>query len=138
MIHIKKILPPAPELSFSFSRGGGPGGQNVNKVSSRVTLHWPVTESSLPSDLKLRFIARYGNRLNRDGVFILHSDSYRDQPRNRQDCLDRLSDMLQAVATPPKVRRPTKIKRSAKEKRLKAKKQTSRKKNWRQRVEAAD
>ena len=113
---------PAHEIYFTFSRSGGPGGQNVNKVNSRATLHWYPAQSALAAEIKERFQARYGTRLTTLGELTISSDRYRDQRRNVKDCLDKLEQLLAAVASPPKRRRPTRPSRSSKEKRLQTKK----------------
>lgn len=110
---------PLAELNWSYSRASGPGGQNVNKVNSRVTLSWSIIESaSVPPDVRVRLLQTYGSRLTRDGVLMISSDTYRDQPRNRQDCLQRLREMLLQVATPRAVRRATRPSRGSVERRL--------------------
>src|SRR5438093_10330945 len=92
---------PLKELSFSFARSSGPGGQNVNKVNSKATLRWNARESSsLPADVRERFLARFGRRLTQLGEIIVVSQRYRDQGRNVADCLAKLRAMLSAVAVP--------------------------------------
>lgn len=102
---------PLSELSFSFSRSSGPGGQNVNKVNSKATLRWNARRSpSLPEAVRQRFLARYGRRLTAEGEIIVVSQRYRDQGRNVADCLAKLRELIESVATPPKPRkasRPT-------------------------------
>jgi len=113
------------ELEFSASRGSGPGGQNVNKVNSKVTLRWNPAASGLAEDVKRRFFNRYASRLTSHGEIVIQSDEFRDQTRNRERCIERLADMVRAVLKPPKKRRATKPKASAREKRLTGKKQRS-------------
>lgn len=123
---------PLAEFTYQFSRSSGPGGQNVNKVNTKVLLRWEVTKSeSLPEAVRQRFIARYGNRINAEGQFLLTSTRYRDQKRNIEDCLEKLADMLREVAKPPRARRKTKPTRGSKERRLKEKKQRSDRKDGR-------
>ena len=99
---------PLSEMRLSFSRSGGPGGQNVNKVNSKVTLHWDVEHSpSLPAEVRERFVARYLPRINTQGEVVIHSQRYRDQRRNREDCLEKLRQLILAVRHPPVRRRPT-------------------------------
>lgn len=127
------------EFDFSFVRSGGPGGQNVNKVNSKAVMRWEVEDTeALPPAVKQRFLARYGHRLTRDGVLILRSQRYRDQGRNVADCMERLRQMILAVATPPVKRRPTKPSRGAKQRRLKEKKKNSEKKQSRRKPSHGD
>jgi len=77
------IVIPRSEIQLSFSRSPGPGGQNVNKVNSKVTLRWDIRNTtSLPWAVKQRFLARFGNRITKEGHLVLTSHRYRDQPRN--------------------------------------------------------
>ncbi len=114
---------PDGELTWTFVRAGGPGGQNVNKVASKAVLRWNLAASaSLPEDIKARLRARQANRITADGELILTSQRHRDQERNRQDCLDKLREMIAEAAKRPKTRRRTKPTRGSKERRLQAKK----------------
>lgn len=127
------------EFEFSFARSGGPGGQNVNKVNSKAVMRWsPYTSAALPPSVRQRFLDRYQNRFTKDGVLILQSQRYRDQGRNITDCMDRLREMILAVATPPAKRRPTAPSRGAKQRRLKSKKENSQKKQQRRRPAGDD
>jgi len=122
------------ELDFSFARSGGPGGQNVNKVSSKAILRWNVKRSgALPPGVRTRFLEKYSSRLTKDGDLILQSQKYRDQGRNVVDCMNRLRDMILSVAAAPKKRRKTKPSAGAKQRRLNDKKRTSEKKQSRRR-----
>jgi ribosome-associated protein len=117
---------PDAELRLSFARSSGPGGQNVNKVSSKAILHFDVlTTPSLPPDVRQRFLERYKTRLTNAGEVVIHSEEYRDQPRNIQACYDKLRDMILTVLRPPKKRRATKPTRGSKVRRLNAKKKRS-------------
>lgn len=121
-----RITIPESELRFSFARSSGPGGQNVNKVSSKATLHWDVVQSpSLPDDVKQRFLTTYKSRITTQGEIVVISQESRDQPKNIQICLDKLRAMLLEVLTPPKKRRPTKPTKGSKVRRLEAKKNKS-------------
>ena len=117
------ITIPAAELRLSFARSGGPGGQNVNKVSSKAVLHWDVLNSpSLPPDVRERFTQTYPTRITKAGDVVIHSEEYRDQPKNIQACYDKLREMIVAVLRPPKKRRPTKPTKGSKVRRLNEKK----------------
>lgn len=127
-----RISIPLAEFQFSYARSSGPGGQNVNKVNSKVTLRWKLAESVLADDIKDRFRAKFGNRITGDGEFLMESQRYRDQPRNREDCLEKLRVMLLEVATPPTRRRKSKPTKGSRERRLQQKKLTAEKKTRRQ------
>src|SRR3954465_1089793 len=122
------------ELDWSFVRSSGPGGQNVNKVNSKAVVHWNVYRSSLPADLKQRALTRLANRLTADGCVVVASDRYRDQPRNRDDCLEKLHELLEWATFVPKARKKTKPSFSSKKKKQESKKLDSRKKNLRGKV----
>jgi len=111
------------ELQFEYIRASGPGGQNVNKVATAVQLRFDVAHSpSLASDLKGRLLRLAGKRINADGVLIIEARRFRSQEANRADALQRLIDLLQKAASPPKKRKKTKPTAAAREKRLKEKK----------------
>jgi ribosome-associated protein len=124
-----RIQIPFTEFDFSFSRSGGPGGQNVNKVNSKVTLRWNVaTSPTLPGDVRGRFVERNRRRITADGEFVMHSERYRDQGRNVADCLEKLRELLLEVAVAPKMRKATKPTKGSKERRLKEKRAASERK----------
>lgn len=134
-----QIRIPLQELRRTATRSSGPGGQNVNKVNSKVTLHWDVAHSpSLPDDVRQRFLQRYQARLTTRGELVLHSQRYRDQPRNWHDCLDRLRQLILAVRHPPVRRRATQPGRAVRERRLQQKRHTAQKKRLRQRPPVGD
>jgi ribosome-associated protein len=120
-----RIRIPDEEFSWTFVRSGGPGGQNVNKVASKAVLRWNVASPSLPDDIKSRLQQQQQSRITNDGDLLLTSQRYRDQERNRLDCLDKLAEMIRAAAVAPKKRRKTKPSRGAHERRLAAKKRRS-------------
>ncbi len=127
-----RISIPLREFSFTFSRSSGPGGQNVNKVNTKVTLHWNVVASkSLPDDVRRRFMTRYHRRINDRGELVLHSQRFRDQGRNVADCLEKLRAMLREAAAAPKPRKKTRPSRRSVEKRLEAKRRRSQRKQMR-------
>lgn len=128
-----RIAIPRSELRFTFVRSSGPGGQNVNKVSSKAVLRWSVVKSpALPDDVRGRFLSRYFHRVTDRGELVLSSQRYRDQAKNIDDCLEKLRALVLAVATPPRSRRKTRPPRAVKEERLREKRATAEKKRRRQ------
>jgi ribosome-associated protein len=109
------------ELDESFIRSSGPGGQNVNKVSSAVQLRFDVLKSPSLTDTAREALLR-GGRLTRDGVLVITAQRFREQERNRADARARLVDIVRKAATPKPVRRATKIPKASKRKRLDGKK----------------
>jgi ribosome-associated protein len=121
------------ELSEAFVRSSGPGGQNVNKVSSAVQLRFDVRHSpSLPNDVAIRLMKLAGSRLTKDGVIVIVAQEHRDQSRNRVEARERLFDLIREAAVKPTVRRKTKVPKSAKRERLESKKRRSGIKSLRQ------
>ena len=116
-----RISIPDSELEESFIRSSGPGGQNVNKVSSAVQLRFDVRNSLNLTDTAREALLR-GGKLTRDGVLVITAQRFREQERNRADARERLVDIIAAAAKPRLVRRPTKVPRSSKRKRLDGKK----------------
>jgi ribosome-associated protein len=111
------------ELEESFVRSSGPGGQNVNKVSSAVQLRFDVRASpSLANDVAIRLMRLAGKRLTKDGVIVIVAQSHRDQTRNRADARERLFDLIREAAVKPVPRRPTKVPKAQKRKRIEGKK----------------
>src|SRR5437588_751518 len=126
MIVTDSITVPDAEFDWSYARSGGPGGQNVNKVSSKAVLRWNVaSSSSLPDHVRNRLMALNRKRITTEGDLVLTSQRYRDQERNRQDCLEKLADMVREAATLPKPRRATRPSRGSKVRRLAAKRHRS-------------
>lgn len=111
------------ELVFAFSRSSGPGGQNVNKVSSRVTLYFDVANTTSLSDYqKRRITAKLRNRINKDGVLRVVCQKFRTQAANRRFAVERLGELLTEALARKTPRRKTRIPPSTKRKRLKDKK----------------
>lgn len=114
------------EVSFSFIRASGPGGQNVNKVASAVQLRFDVRHSpSLPEAVRQRLERLAGRRLSQDGVLVLTAQQHRSQERNREDALARLAALIREAAVAPKARRPTKPTLGSKQRRLESKSKRS-------------
>ena len=114
------------ELQERFVRSSGPGGQNVNKVSTAVELRFDIKNSScLPEPLRERLLARSDRRLTADGVFVISAQRFRTQERNRDDARERLAGVIQAAMHVPKKRLATKPSKGAKERRLTGKRERS-------------
>jgi ribosome-associated protein len=124
------------ELDERFVRASGPGGQNVNKVSTAVELRFNVLSSSLPDDVRMRLIALAGKRINQEGMLLIDSREHRTQAQNREAARARLAALVQAAAVRPKKRRKTKPSKAAKEKRIESKKKRGAIKAGRGRVRA--
>ena len=111
------------EITEDFVRSSGPGGQNVNKLSTAVQLRFDVRRSpSLSDDVRARLERLAGARLTRDGVLVIIAQRFRTQVANRADALDRLVDLIGQAAVVPKKRRPTKPTRASRERRIESKK----------------
>ncbi len=127
---------PGRELRVSFARSGGPGGQNVNKVETKVELRWRPGESSVLSDEdRARLLERLARRLTGDGDLIVSSSRTRDQARNREDARRRLAAIVAEALERPKKRRPTRPTREARRRRLEEKRRRAELKAARKKIE---
>ncbi|MCA9106888.1 MAG: aminoacyl-tRNA hydrolase [Planctomycetales bacterium] len=125
-----RVQIPEAEFSVTFVRSSGPGGQNVNKVSTKAVVRWAVQASpSLPDDVKERFLAKHGSKLTVEGELVISSQKYRSQERNLTDCHDKIVALVREVLVAPKKRRPTKPSKSSIRRRLEEKKKTSQRKS---------
>ena len=114
------------ELEESFVRSSGPGGQNVNKLSTAVQLRFDVRHSpSLPSDVAVRLMRLAGRRMTKDGVLVIIAQNHRTQERNRAEAQARLIDLIRQAAVRPIPRRATKPTRASKQRRIEGKKRRS-------------
>jgi ribosome-associated protein len=126
--HCKSVTPvvtalviPESEVEVTAIRAQGPGGQNVNKVSSAIQLRFDIPTSSLPEPVKERLLALRDSRITQDGVLVLKAQRYRTQDMNRMDAFSRLHELVQSVAVPPKKRKPTRPSYGSVQKRLQSK-----------------
>ena len=126
---------PLREIRLQDIRAQGPGGQNVNKVSSAIHLQFDIARSSLPDFYKQRLLALRDSRISTDGVITLKAQRHRTRERNREDALERLAELVRGAARVEKKRRPTKPTRGSQKRRLDSKKKHGQTKNLRRKVD---
>ena len=127
-----RVRIPLRELRFEFARSSGPGGQNVNKVSTKVVLRWSLAQTqSLPPEVAARLRARCASRITRSDELVLQSQRFRDRARNVADCLEKLRALVAEAADIPARRRPTRASRASVERRLRAKQRQGQRKSER-------
>lgn len=126
---------PLREIQFTFIRSSGPGGQKVNKTSSRAVLSWNIfNNTSLPEGMKAQILKELSKRISHSGDIIIRSDRFRDRGRNIADCLEKMRELLVKAAEIKKARKATKATGAARANRRESKKRRSETKRLRQRV----
>lgn len=134
--HILSFEQLTPELEFTTSRSSGPGGQNVNKVNSKVILRWNVLHSTLITDeQKVLLLNKLSTQLTREGELILTAQESRSQLQNKEAVIEKLNTLLRKAFTKPKARKATKPTKSSKVKRVDNKKRHAEKKQWRKKMD---
>jgi ribosome-associated protein len=127
-----RLVLPAEELTVSFARSGGPGGQNVNKVASKAVLRFNLrTSKALGEIRRTRLLERLGPRLTQQGEIVVHASRFREQSRNLEDARERLAELLRGALAVPKARKPTRPTRGSQRRRLESKRRKSQRKQER-------
>ena len=132
------ITIPGNELRFEAIRASGPGGQNVNKVSSAVHLRFNIPESSLPQHVKDRLLSFKDSRISKDGTLVIKAQQFRTREKNKEDALERLRTLIEKALVRQKNRKATRPTRSSKQKRLNQKSRRGNIKRLRGRVRSDD
>ena len=125
---------PDSEIEFTAVRSQGPGGQNVNKVSSAIHLRFDINQSSLPDVFKQRLLKISDQRISKDGVIVIKAQTTRSQEKNRAEALERLQQLLVQVTYTPKVRRPTRPTKGSQKRRMDKKTQHGKQKSLRSKI----
>ncbi|HEB99180.1 MAG TPA: aminoacyl-tRNA hydrolase [Thiotrichales bacterium] len=130
----EQLVIPDQEIEIQAIRARGPGGQNVNKVSSAIQLRFDIVASTLPGEVKQRLLKMHDRRISREGVVVIKAQRSRSQERNREAARERLRELIQRALERPRLRRPTRPSRAARQRRLDNKARRGRIKALRRRI----